>query len=114
MADCIFCKIVSGEISSEFLYRDDYVACFKDLKPSAPAHFLVVPVKHLPGPAEVKDVDREIIGRMFQAAARTASDLGVAQSGFRMVTNVGPDAGQEVPHIHIHVLGGRRFGWPPG
>jgi histidine triad (HIT) family protein len=114
MADCIFCRIVAGEFKTEFLYKDEHVACFRDIKPSAPVHFLVVPVRHLPGPADIKDVDRELAGRMFQAAAKVAADLGIARSGFRMVTNVGPDAGQEVPHLHIHVLGGRGLGWPPG
>jgi histidine triad (HIT) family protein len=114
MADCVFCKIVSGEIKTEFLYKDDQVACFKDIKPATPAHFLVVPIRHIPTPSQVTDQDREVIGRMFQAAATVADSLGVSKTGYRMVANVGPDAGQEVPHIHIHVLGGRRFGWPPG
>jgi histidine triad (HIT) family protein len=114
MADCIFCKIVSGEIKTEFLYKDSQVACFKDINPITPAHFLVVPVRHIPSPAQLTDQDREVVGKMFQAAAKVAQQLGVAKSGYRMVTNVGANAGQEVPHIHIHVLGGRRFGWPPG
>ena len=114
MSDCIFCKIISGQIKTEFLYQDEHVACFKDIKPITPAHFLVVPVKHIPTPADLKDADREIIWRMFSAAAKVAEKLGVGQSGYRMVVNTGPDAGQEVPHLHIHVMGGRKFGWPPG
>ena len=114
MSDCVFCKIVSGEIKTEFLYKDDYVACFRDIKPSAPVHLLVVPVKHISTPKELTEQDREIIGRMFQAVAKVTEQLGIAEKGYRMVTNVGPDAGQEVPHIHIHILGGRVLGWPPG
>jgi histidine triad (HIT) family protein len=114
MADCVFCKIIAGEFKTEFLYKDDFVACFKDIKPATPVHFLVAPVRHIPTPAEIKDKDREIIGRMFQAAGSVAEQLGVVRTGYRMVVNIGPDAGQEVPHIHIHILGGRKFGWPPG
>jgi histidine triad (HIT) family protein len=114
MGDCVFCKLISGEFKTEFLYKDEYVACFKDIKPATPAHFLVVPVKHIPTPADIKDADREIIGRMFQAAAKVAEQLGVDKSGYRAALNTGPDAGQEVMHMHLHVLGGRKFGWPPG
>jgi len=114
MADCVFCRIVSGQIKTEFLFKDDHVVCFKDINPAAPVHFLVVPVKHIPGPADLKDADRELLGRIYQAAAKVAGNLGAGQSGFRLVTNVGPDGGQEVPHIHVHVLGGRKLGWPPG
>ena len=114
MAGCVFCKIVSGEIKADFLYRDEHVVCFRDLKPATPVHFLVAPTRHLQSPSEVSDADRELIGRMFQATARVARELGIAGSGYRMAINTGPDAGQEVPHMHIHVLGGRKFGWPPG
>ena len=114
MTECVFCKIAAGEIKTEFLYRDEQVACFRDLKPAVAVHFLVVPVRHLPNPSALADADREIVGRMFQAAARVCRDLGVESSGYRMVLNTGPDAGQEVQHMHIHVLGGRKFGWPPG
>jgi len=114
MTDCVFCKIISGEIKTELVYKDEFVACFKDIKPSAPVHLLVVPVKHIPTPADLTDQDREIIGRMFQVVAKIAEQMKIGKSGYRMVTNIGPDAGQEVPHIHIHILGGRGLGWPPG
>jgi len=114
MAGCVFCKIVSGEIKADFLYEDDSVVCFKDLKPATPVHFLVVPKKHLANPSEVADDDREIIGKMFQATAKVAKDLGIENSGYRMVLNIGPDAGQEIFHIHMHILGGKKLGWPPG
>ena len=114
MAGCVFCKIVSGEIKADFLYQDADVVCFKDLRPTTPVHFLVVPKKHLANPSEVKDEDNEIIGRMFQVTGRVAKDLGIDQSGYRMVINIGPDAGQEILHIHLHILGGRKFTWPPG
>ncbi len=107
MAQCIFCKIISGEIKADFLYRDEQVACFKDLKPITPAHFLVIPAKHIPDPGVLADSDREIVGRMFQAAARVCRQLGVAESGYRIVLNTGPDAGQSVFHLHLHVIGGR-------
>jgi len=114
MADCIFCKIISGEIKTEFLYRDDEVVAFKDIKPACPVHFLVVPVKHIPEPGEIKDEEQKIFGKMFQVAGKVAKELGVGESGYRMVVNVGPDAGQEIFHLHIHILGGKKFGWPPG
>ena len=114
MTDCVFCKILKGDIKTDFLYRDEYVACFKDLKPATPIHFLVIPVKHISNPAEVKDNDLSIIGKMFQATAKLAKDLGIEKAGYRMVINIGPDAGQEIPHMHLHILGGRRFSWPPG
>lgn len=114
MSGCVFCKIVSGEISADILYQDSWVICFKDLKPSTPVHFLVVPRKHLANPSEVKDEDLEVVGKMFQATAKVAQELGIEQSGYRMVLNTGPDAGQEIFHMHLHILAGRKFGWPPG
>ncbi len=114
MDGCVFCKIVSGEIKVNLIYQDDVVVCFKDLKPAAPFHFLVVPRRHLANPSEVTDQDREIIGRMFQATGKVAKDLGIDLSGYRMVINIGPDAGQEIFHIHMHILGGKKLGWPPG
>ena len=114
MADCVFCKIISGEIKTDFLYKDDDVVAFKDIKPATPVHFLVVPVKHIPNPDAIADEDRAIFGKMFQVAGKVAKELGIEESGYRMVVNIGPDAGQEIFHIHIHILGGKKFGWPPG
>ncbi len=111
--DCLFCKIIAGEIPSEKLYEDDLAFVFKDIRPAAPHHFLVVPKKHIPTINDVTDSDRELVGHLFQAAARVCKDLGVAESGYRIITNVNRDAGQEVFHIHFHVLAGLKMGWQP-
>jgi histidine triad (HIT) family protein len=113
MSDCIFCKIVSGEIPANKLYEDEEMLAFFDLHPQAPTHFLVIPKKHIKGPGFIEEQDAELIGRLVKKAGDLAREQHIG-SGFRLVMNNGGDAGQTVFHIHIHVLGGRSMNWPPG
>ena len=114
MTDCIFCKIVSGEIPGDIVYQDDDVLAFRDLNPQAPTHVLVIPRKHIATTNDIQPEDAELIGKMHLAAKQIASDEGIAEAGFRTVMNCNREAGQTVFHIHLHVLGGRAMGWPPG
>lgn len=111
MSDCIFCKIVSGEIPAKKLYEDDEVVAFWDIAPQAPVHFLVIPKKHLAAPVDVVEEDEKVIGKMIRIGARLAKDNGVAE-GFRVIFNNGKKAGQVVFHIHMHILGGKEKPWP--
>ena len=108
--DCIFCKIVAGEIPSKQVYRDDLVTAFHDINPVAPVHVLIVPNEHISSVAAVEPEHEAVLGRMFSAARRIAEELGVAESGFRLVVNTGRDGGQDVYHLHMHLLGGKRLG----
>ena len=110
MPDCIFCKIARKEIPAEVVYEDEKTVAFKDLHPIAPQHFLVVPKEHIPGVNEVNDSNRAVVGHLFEAAARGAKALGIAESGYRIIVNTNRDAGQEIFHLHLHVLGGKRLG----
>lgn len=114
MTDCIFCKIASGEIPTDLLYEDDDVVAFRDIHPQAPNHVIVIPRRHIATLLETSAGDTELLGRMQQAAISIARDEGLDASGFRLVTNCLDDGGQSVFHIHLHLLGGRRLGWPPG
>lgn len=114
MQDCIFCKIINKEIPAEIVYEDDYVMAFKDLKPEAPVHLLLIPKKHIPTFFDLTEEDAEIIGRVQLAAGRVARELGLAERGFRLVSNCGRDAEQLVMHVHYHLLAGRPLKWPPG
>jgi histidine triad (HIT) family protein len=107
MEDCIFCKIAAGEMDTEFLYEDDAVVAFADISPMAPVHALIVPKKHVANVDEAGPEDRELLGHMIHAAQKLARDLGVSESGYRLVINTGAGAGQTVPHLHMHLLGGR-------
>jgi histidine triad (HIT) family protein len=111
--DCLFCRIVRGEIPARKVYEDAYVFAFEDIDPKAPTHVLVVPKKHFAGLKEAQAEDAELIGRCHLAAAEIARQRKVEQ-GYRTVLNVGPGAGQSVFHLHVHLLGGRHLGWPPG
>lgn len=111
--DCIFCKIVSGEIPANKLYEDDEVMAFVDMHPQAPTHFLVISKKHLKGPGDAGDADTGLLGKIMKKGADLAKENGIG-SDFRMVMNNGANAGQTVFHIHLHVLGGRAMSWPPG
>ncbi|SRR5581483_1815732 len=111
MTDCIFCRIVSGEIKGDLVYQDESVTAFRDVNPQAPVHVLIVPNTHIASIATLGDA--ELSQRLLAAAVRIAETEGLSH-GFRLVTNTGPDAGQSVPHLHWHLLGGRPFGWPPG
>jgi histidine triad (HIT) family protein len=112
-ADCLFCRIAAGEIPATKLHEDDLVFAIRDINPQAPTHALVIPVAHVASAAELGDADGALLGRLFAVAARLAADEGL-DGGWRLVSNVGPDAGQTVSHLHVHLLGGRPMTWPPG
>ena len=112
--DCLFCKIAAGEIESTIVYEDDRCVAFRDINPQAPTHILVIPRKHIAGIATAGADDRELLGHLMLTVAKVARDEGIADSGYRTVINWGRDAGMEVSHLHIHVLGGRAMSWPPG
>lgn len=115
MEDCIFCKIVAGEIPADIVYEDDAVVAFRDLSPQAPTHVLVIPRRHI---ATINDLeteeDEKVVGRMYRAARAIAVAEGLAETGYRTVMNCNEDGGQTVFHIHLHLLGGRPMRWPPG
>lgn len=113
MPDCLFCKIVAGQIPTKKVYEDDYVFAFEDIDPKAPTHVLIVPKKHIVGLKEATLEDAEIIGRSHLAAAHIGRERGI-EEGYRTVYNVGPRSGQSVFHLHLHLLGGRDLKWPPG
>ena len=114
MTDCIFCKIVSGDIPADIVYQDEDVVAFRDLNPQAPTHILVIPRKHIATTNDIQPEDAELVGKMHLAAKQIARDEGIAESGYRTVLNCNAAAGQTVFHIHLHVMGGRPMGWPPG
>lgn len=114
MTDCLFCKIVAGDVPADIVYQDDDVVAFRDVNPQAPVHVLIVPRKHLSGYGNIADEDVPLLGKVARAAGRVAEQEGVATSGFRSVVNTGPAAQQSVRHLHLHVLGGRQMTWPPG
>ncbi len=111
--DCLFCQIVAGEISSDRVFEDAEVIAFRDINPRAPTHVLVIPRRHIPDAHALTDEDGPILSSLF-AAARRIADEGGLKNGYRLVTNVGPEAGQTVFHLHLHLLGGRPMAWPPG
>ena len=114
MADCIFCKIASGEIPSTMVYEGDTVAAFKDLEPQAPTHVLIIPKKHVVSAADLGDEDRELVAHIFcDVVPKLVKELKLSK-GFRVVTNAGEEGGQTVMHLHFHLLGGRSMQWPPG
>jgi histidine triad (HIT) family protein len=114
MENCLFCGIASGDIPADIVYQDDDVVAFRDIHPVAPVHVLVIPRKHLAHFGEFAEEDEVLMGRIVRTAARVATEEGVAGSGYRSVINSGEDANQTVRHLHLHVIGGRRMGWPPG
>ena len=115
MADCIFCRIASGEIPAQMVGRTPDVLAFRDLNPQAPVHVLVIPVRHHAAARDARGADGErLLGRLLAYAAEVATELGLDAGGYRLVTNTGKDGGQSVDHLHLHLLGGRPLGWPPG
>ena len=114
MADTIFGKIIRREIPADIVYEDDHVLAFRDVAPQAPTHFLVIPKEALENLLDATPDHTLLLGQLMQAAVHVARMLGLAESGFRVVVNVGPDGGQSVDHLHLHVLGGRHLTWPPG
>lgn len=114
MSDCLFCKMVSGEIQPDTIYEDDEVLGFRDLNPQAPTHVLVVPKTHISTINDLEDNHSALVGKLYLAAKKIAADEGIADDGYRTVMNCNAGAGQTVFHLHLHVLGGRPMGWPPG
>lgn len=114
MADCLFCRIIAEEVPATRVYADDLVVAIRDISPRAPTHLLLLPREHVGSAADLGDGHGPMLGRLFAAAARLAADEGLGERGYRLVTNVGRDSGQSVAHLHVHLLGGRRMGWPPG
>jgi histidine triad (HIT) family protein len=110
---CIFCEIVKGNIPSKTIYEDEYVKAFYDSNPAAPVHFLVIPKEHIESAAEINADNSQIISKIFEVIAKLAKEMGF-ESGFRVVSNCGEDAGQTVKHLHFHVLAKRSMEWPPG
>ena len=112
--NCIFCKIVAGEIPAAKVFEDERAVAFSDINPQAPTHALVIPRAHIASLNEAEESDEALLGHLLLVAARVARDAGHAEGGFRTVVNTNADAGQTVFHVHVHVLGGRRLTWPPG
>lgn len=111
VADCLFCKIAAGQIPSKIVYQDEDVLAFQDIQPQAPHHVLIIPRRHFANSlSDLKKADEQILLRLFDAATQIAGELGIKQSGYRLVTNNGPEAGQAVFHLHFHLLGGARLG----
>lgn len=111
--DCLFCKIVAGETPSDQVHADDDVIAFRDIAPRAPTHVLVIPRRHIPDAQALTDADGDLLSKLFGVVRRVAEDAGLS-NGYRVVTNVGPESGQTVFHLHFHLLGGRPMDWPPG
>lgn len=114
MEECIFCKIIKGDIPAKKVYEDDMILSFEDINPAAPVHVLVIPKKHIKSLNELEDEDSNIISHIFTASRDIAKKLNIDESGYRIIMNCGNDGGQEVPHIHFHILGRRNLSWPPG
>ena len=114
MAECLFCAIVAGDIPSTQVLQTDRILAFRDIDPQAPTHVLIIPKAHYPDVAALAAADAAVLGEVIDAARRVAAAEGVAEAGYRVVFNTGVQAGQTVPHVHGHVLGGRSLSWPPG
>lgn len=114
MTSCIFCRIAAGEIPATIVRQDEDTVAFRDLDPKAPLHVLIIPRRHITSINDLQATDEAVMGRLFTAAREIAAAEGVSEGGYRVVMNAGPDAGQSVPHVHLHLLGGRTLHWPPG
>ena len=114
MSDCLFCRIVAGEVPADKVAESDRALAFRDINPQAPTHVLVIPRDHFANAAELADADGDLLAEVFRLAATVAEQEGVRDAGYRLVTNTGEAAGQTVDHLHVHVLGGRPLNWPPG
>ena len=112
--DCLFCKIIAGDIPADIVYQDDNCLAFRDIAAQAPTHILVIPKRHIATLNDASSDDAELLGQMALIATRLAAQEGIAQSGFRLNYNCNPEGGQSVYHIHLHLLGGRQMSWPPG
>jgi histidine triad (HIT) family protein len=113
VADCLFCKIAAKELDADIVYETDDLVAFRDINPMAPTHILVIPRRHIDSASDLGASDGELLGEIFETIAKLASQSGIP-GGHRIVTNVGPDAGQSVGHLHFHLIGGRGMSWPPG
>lgn len=111
---CLFCRIVAGLLPSERVHEDELVVAIRDIDPKAPVHLLLMPRAHIGSAADLAEADAPMLGRLFAVGARLAREAGLPDRGYRLVSNIGPDGGQSVPHLHVHLLGGRAFSWPPG
>ncbi len=112
--DCIFCKIINGEIPSNKILEDDEILAFHDVSPQAPVHALVIPKRHIPKIDEMTEADEALLGKLIHSAKKVAEKLDISDKGYRLVLNNGKEANQTVFHIHVHLMGGRHFSWPPG
>ena len=112
--DCLFCKIAAGDIDAEIIYQTDQVVAFRDINPQAPTHVLIIPRRHISTINDITETDAEEIGRLFLAAKEIAAQEGFSEPGYRATMNCNAAAGQTVFHLHLHLLGGRQFSWPPG
>lgn len=112
--DCLFCRIAAGTIPADILHDDDLVVAFRDIAPRAPTHILLITRRHIASAADLTEADGPMLGRLFAVAAELARTTGIAEGGYRLVSNVGPWGGQTVDHLHVHLMGGRPFDWPPG
>lgn len=111
MEDCLFCKIIEGKIPSDKVYEDDEVLAFRDINPQAPVHVLIIPKRHISGADKLERSDDALLGKLVAVANRLAAELGVSGTGYRLISNIGDDAGQSVHHLHIHLIGGKRLNW---
>lgn len=114
MSDCLFCKIIAGEIPCDKVYEDERILAFNDIDPQAPVHFLVIPKEHIKSANDISSENSSVIAYIYEAIAKIAKEKGIADKGYRIVNNCGEHGGQTVGHLHFHVLAGRNIGWPPG
>jgi histidine triad (HIT) family protein len=112
--NCIFCRIVAGELTARIVYADDQLTAIRDINPQAPTHILLLPNRHIGGIGEVSEADGPLLAALLQTAPALAREQGLAENGYRLVINQGSDGGQSVGHLHLHLLGGRKMKWPPG
>lgn len=112
--NCLFCNIITGEIPAKIIYNDEQIMAFEDISPQAPVHILIIPKKHIATINETKDDDTILLGKLVLRAKELAKQNGLDESGYRLVFNINPHGGQEIYHIHLHLLGGRQLTWPPG
>lgn len=112
--ETVFSKIIAGQLPADIVYEDDRALAFRDINPRAPIHILVIPKKPIPSVAHIADEDGPLLGHLWLVLRQVAQEQGLAEGGYRVVVNCGEDGGQEVPHLHFHLLGGRRLSWPPG
>lgn len=112
--DCLFCKIIAGEVPSTKVYEDEYIYAFLDISPQAPEHVVIVPKEHIASANEINAENSALVAKIFEAVPKIAKERGIAEDGYRVVNNCGVMGGQTVGHLHFHLLGGRNLGWPPG